>query len=117
MICLSVEAPPWFALLFFVLGRLACGWTQFRLIQKKLKLKWRYALRNATQSKQRWTRKAAEWNPGLDKSTNAQRRARILAKRWEDDLNDFVKAEATETAQSNDLKNDTTWFQAATNAD
>ena len=61
-------------------------------------------------TKQRWTRKAAEWNPGLDKSTNTQRRAGRPAKRWEDDLNDFVKAEATETAQSNDLKNDTTWF-------
>ena len=77
---------------------------------KKWKLKWRHALRHPTQSKERWTRKAAEWNPGLDKSSNTQRRAGRPAKRWEDDLNDFVKAEATETAQSNDLKNDTTWF-------
>ena len=84
---------------------------------KKVELKWRHALRHPTQSKERWTRKAAEWNPGLVKSTNTQRTAGRPAKRWEDDLNDFVKAEATETAKSNDLKNDTTWFKAATNAD
>ena len=63
----------------------------------------RPAKRN-TKQKQRWTRKAAEWNPELDKSTNTQRGAGRLAKRWEDDLNDFVKAEATETTKSNRSK-------------
>ena len=46
------------------------------------------------------TRKAAEWNPELIISTRTQRRAGRPAKRWEDDLNEFVK----EATQSNDLK-------------
>ena len=37
------------------------------------------------------------------------------AKRWKGDLNDFVKDEATEATQSNDLKNKTTWFVTAKN--
>ena len=40
-----------------------------------------------------------------------------LPRDGKDDVNDFAKAEATKTAKSNDLKNDTTWFSAATNAD
>ena len=37
------------------------------------------------------------------------------ANRWEDDLNDFVKDEETEGTQSNDLKNNYTWFMTAKN--
>ena len=39
-------------------------------IETQKKLKWRQALRIATQSKERRTRKAAEWNPGLSIPTN-----------------------------------------------
>ena len=84
---------------------LTYGITNWTETQKKLK--WRHALRIATQSKERWTRKASEWNPRLNKSTNTPRRAGRPAKRQ--DLNDFVKNEATEPTQSDDLKNDTTW--------
>ena len=48
--------------------------------------------------------KNAEWNPGLIISTKTHRRAEQPAKRWEDDLNEFVKDEETEATQSNDLK-------------
>ena len=34
-------------------------------VETQKKLKWRQALRIATQSPDRWTRKAAEWNLGL----------------------------------------------------
>ena len=61
------------------------------------KLKWRQALRITTQSSDRWTRKAAEWNPGLVISTRPQRKTGRPAKRWEDDLNEFVTAEETQT--------------------
>ena len=37
-------------------------------------------------------------------STRSQRKAGRPAKRWEDDLNEFVKKEETEATQSNDLK-------------
>ena len=65
----------------------------------------RFSVRSAvaTQSPVRWTRKAAEWNPGSTRSTKTQRRAGRPAKRWEDDLNEFVKDEETEATQSNDL--------------
>ena len=81
------------------------------------KLKWRQALRIATQSQDLRTRKAAERNPGLVISTKTRRKVRRPAKRWEDDLNGFVKNEATEATQSNDLQNDTAWLAAAINAD
>ena len=50
---------------------------------------------------ERWTRKAAERNAGLIIST--KRRAGRPAKRWEDDVNEFVKDEEIEATQSNDL--------------
>ena len=76
--------------------------------ETKKKLKWRQALRIATQNPDRWTTKAAEWNPKLIISTKTQRRAGRPAKRWEDHLNDIVKDEETEATQSNDPKNNST---------
>ena len=38
-------------------------------VETQKKLKWRQALRIATPNPDRWTRKAAEWNPGLIIST------------------------------------------------
>ena len=48
------------------------------------------------------------WNLALIISTKTQWRAGRPAKRWEDDLNDFVKGEDTEATQSNDLENNNT---------
>ena len=74
-------------------------------------------MRIATQSEERWTRRAAEWNPGLMISERTQQKAGRLTKKWEDDLNEIVKEEeeATETTQSNDLKNKNTFLIAARN--
>ena len=69
------------------------------------RLKWRQALRIATQSPDRWIRKAAQWNLGLLMSTETQRRAERPTKRWEDDLIDFVTDEETDATQRNDLEN------------
>ena len=44
---------------------------------------------------------------GLIMSTRSQRKAGRSAKRWEDDLNEFVKDEENQTTQSNDLKKTT----------
>ena len=52
------------------------------------------------------------FRPKLGKT---QRRAGRLAKRWEDDLNDFVKDEETEATQSKDLKGHKTWLVTAMN--
>ena len=61
----------------------------------------------------KWTRRAAWWRPRLVISTRTQRKAGRPTKRWEDDLNEFVIEEETETTQSNDLKNNDTWLIAA----
>ena len=50
-------------------------------VEAQKKMKWRQAQRIVTQSKKRWTRKAAEWNPRLDKSTKTRRRAGRPTKR------------------------------------
>ena len=78
-------------------------------------LKWRQALRIATQNRDRRTRKAAEWNPRLIISTKTQKRAGRPAQRWEDDLNDSVKGEETEATHSNELENNDTWLITAKN--
>ena len=52
--------------------------------------KWRQALRIATQSPKRWSRRAAEWNPELIRSTRTQRKAGRPAKIWDDDLMEFA---------------------------
>ena len=57
-------------------------------VEPQKELKWRRALRIATQSPDRWTWKTVEWNLGLIISTKTQRRAG-RAKRWEDDLIDW----------------------------
>ena len=92
---------------------LTCNITNWVETQKKLKSC--HVLRIATQNQERWTRKAARWNPGLVISTKTQRRSGRPAKRWEDDLNEFVEDGETEATQSDDLKNNNTWLVAATN--
>ena len=74
-------------------------------VETQKKLKWRRALRIAH----------TEWNPGLIMSTRTERKAGRPAKRWEDDLNEFVTEEDTEATQSNDRKNNNTWLTAARN--
>ena len=57
------------------------------------KLKWREALRLATQSPDRWTRRAAEWNPGPVMSRITQRRFAAAKKvcEWENKERLFMK--------------------------
>ena len=70
-------------------------------IETQRNLKWRQAMH----CEERWARRAAERNPGLMISTRTQGKATRRTRRWEDDLNEFVKEERTETTQSNDLRN------------
>ena len=55
--------------------------------KKKLKL----ALRIATSPSERWLKKAAEWNPDLSSRYRTNRAIGRPRKRWEDDINDFLK--------------------------
>ena len=84
-------------------------------VETQNKLTRQQAFGIATQCPGRWTRRAAERNPGLIISTRTQRKAARPAKRWEDDLNEFVKDGETEATQNNDMKNNNTWLIAAKN--
>ena len=73
-------------------------------IETHRRLKWRMAMRIASLPKERWTSKIIDWNPGLDIKIRANRSVGKPKKRWEDDINEFLRAEETEEAKGNDLK-------------
>ena len=61
------------------------------------RMKWRLALRIATSPSERWLMKAAEWNPELSSKYRTNRAIGRPGKRWEDDINEFLKHEEDET--------------------
>ena len=65
----------------------------------------------ASHKEERWTRRAAEWNPQVITSLKVQRRTRRQAKRWEDDINDHKKIEEDGATRSDDLECNCTWQQ------
>ena len=71
------------------------------MLENIKKMKWRLAMRIASHPESRWTKKTATWNQGL--SIGAKAGSRV--KRWEDDINQFLKPEETEETKGNDLKN------------
>ena len=54
-------------------------------------MKWKLSLRIATSPCERWLKKAAEWNPDLSSRYKTNRAIGRPRKRWEDDINDFLK--------------------------
>ena len=76
---------------------------------------WRLALRNASPPGERWIVKAAEWNPELSSRYKTYRAIGRPRRRWEDDINKFLKLEENETENSNesDNKYNKTWLKAA----
>ena len=65
------------------------------------KMKWKLALRIATSPSDRWLRKAAEWNPELSTRYRINRAIGRPRKRWEDDINEFLKHEFSRNQQPN----------------
>ena len=65
-------------------------------IETQRKMKWRLTTRIASHPDPRWTKKAATWNPGLSIGAKANRAVGRPRKRWEDDINHFLKSEETE---------------------
>ena len=59
-------------------------------------------------------KKTAKWNPGLSVGCKASRAVGRPRKRWEDDINEFLKPEETEETKGNGLKNNDTWIRVAT---
>ena len=83
-------------------------------IRTHQRMKWRLALRIASLPDERWRVKAAEWNPELS-SRYKTYRAIGRPRRREDDINEFLKLEDTETEISteSDSKYNKSWIKAA----
>ena len=72
-------------------------------------------MRVASLPGERWIVKAAEWNPELSSKYKTYRAIDRPKRRWEDEINEFLKLEETETEMSteNDKKNNSSWIKAA----
>ena len=77
------------------------------------KMKWKLALRIATSPSERWLKKAAEWNPETSSKYMTSRSIGRPKKRWEDDINDFLKQIYGETKMEETRENKISWINAA----
>ena len=81
------------------------------------KMKWKLALRIATSPSERWLKKAAEWNPELSSRYRTNRTIGRPKKRWEDDINDFLKQNLDERENEEPLErknqNNNIWINIA----
>ena len=71
------------------------------------------ALRIASLPRERWTMKAAEWNPELSSRCKTYRAIGRPRRRWEDDVNEFLKLEENETENSteSDSRYNKSWIK------
>ena len=78
-------------------------------------MKWRLALRRATSPSERWLMKAAEWNPELSSKYKTNRAIVRPRKRWEDDINEFLKfvEDETENYTESSSQINKTWINTA----
>ena len=78
-------------------------------------MKCKLALRIATSPSDRWLRNAADWNPELSTRYRTNRAIGRLRKRWEDDINEFLKQDFEDTKDPNESNNQTnkTWISTA----
>ena len=85
------------------------------LEQDSQKMKWKLALRIATSPSDRWLRKAADWNPELNQRYRINRAIGRPRKRWEDDINEFLKQEFEDTKNpiESSNQNNKTWISIA----
>ena len=81
------------------------------------KMKWKSALRIATSPSERWKKKAAVWNPELSSRYRTNWAIGRPRKRWEDDINDFLKQNLEEKENEEPLgrksQNNNTWINIA----
>ena len=76
-------------------------------------MKWKLALRIATSPSERWVKKAAEWNPEKSSKYKTSRSIGRPKKRWEDDINDFLKQIYDETKMEETRENKISWISTA----
>ena len=80
-------------------------------------MKWKLALRIATSPSERWLKKVAEWNPELSSRFGTNRAIGRPRKRWEDDINDFLKQTLEEKEKDEPIErkiqNNNIWINTA----
>ena len=54
---------------------------------------------------EKWAKKIFDWHPGLDDKIKKQRMVGRPRRRWEDDINEFLKPDETKEKAKYDLKN------------
>ena len=67
-------------------------------------MKWKLALRIANSPSERWLKKAAEWSPDLSSRYKTNRAIGRTRKRWEDDINDFLRQIREEKENENPIE-------------
>ena len=81
------------------------------------KMKWKLALRIAKSPSEKWIKKAAEWSPELSSRYRTNRTIGRPKKRWEDDINDFLKQNhderKTDEPQERKNQNNNMWINIA----
>ena len=83
-------------------------------IETHRRLKWRMASRIASLPEERWTRNIFDWHPGLDNKIKTKRLVGRPKRRWEDDLNEFIKPGETKERKKYDLmNNNNNWVMEA----
>ena len=62
---------------------------------------------------ERWTRIIFDWHPGLDNKIETRRLVGRPKRRWEDDINEFLKPGEVEERTKYDLMNKNIWMTEA----
>ena len=84
-------------------------------IKTHRRMKWRLAMGMASLPVERWAVKAADWNPELSTKNKTYRAPGRPERRWEDEINEFLKPEETETTTGNYMKYNSAWIKVAKN--
>ena len=82
-------------------------------IELHRRTKWRMARRIVFLNDKRWNKRVFDLHPGLDTSIRAARQIGRPKRRWEDDLNEFLKMEGSQERTKNDLMNNNNWMAEA----
>ena len=68
---------------------------------------------NRTSLEERWVVKAAGWNSEFSMQYKTYRAMGRPRKRWEDEINDFLRSERTEDVMDNIERNNNEWIKTA----
>ena len=77
------------------------------------RLKWRMTSRITSLPEERWTSKIFTWHPGLDNEIRTRRMVGRPKRRWEEDINKFVKPGKIRERTKYDLMNNNSWMMEA----